>query len=571
MSRLMKAAPLVVLCVLVIAAPPAWANWVQDGTAICTATGTQGGPKVVSDGAGGAIVTWEDHRNGYYGDIYAQRVNASGAVQWATDGVAICAATGSQYSPTIVSDGAGGAIVVWNDDRAGYGYGDIYAQRVNASGAVQWATDGVAICTATGSQSSLTVVSDGAGGAIIAWVDTRSGLANPDIWAQRVNASGVLQWTHLNFDSVPLCRAPGYQVDPTIASDGAGGAIVAWEDARTGDDIYAQRVNASGWVQWTGEGVPLCTATGYQSAPTIVSDGAGGAIVTWTDSRSGNNSGIYAQRVNTSGAVQWATDGVAVCAATGEKQSPEITFDGAGGAIVTWHDARSGPYDLYAQRVNASGAVQWTAEGVVVCGTPVSRDYPWYKQIISDGAGGAIVTWNDEAEGIFGDIYAQRVNASGVVRWTANGVALCTATGIQDGPAIISDGWGGAIVAWNDDRNAANPDIYAQRVDANGFALLTATDAPAVPIELQQNYPNPFNPTTTMTYSVPERCNVVLKIYDVSGKCIARLVDKEQEKGSYSVAWNGKDETGSSLASGIYLYRLSAGNQTIAKKMVLLR
>jgi len=121
-----------------------------------------------------------------------------------------------------------------------------------------------------------------------------------------------------------------------------------------------------------------------------------------------------------------------------------------------------------------------------------------------------------------------------------------------------------------DDRSG-NSDIYALRIDANGSTGVTASDAPAVPIELQQNYPNPFNPTTTVAYSVPERCNVALKIYDVSGKCVARLVDKEQEKGSYTVAWNGKDETGNSMASGIYLYRLSAGNQTIAKKMVLLR
>jgi hypothetical protein len=193
----------------------------------------------------------------------------------------------------------------------------------------------------------------------------------------------------------------------------------------------------------------------------------------------------------------------------------------------------------------------------------------WVPTIVPDGAGGAIVTWYDVRSGN-SDIYAQRVSALGVVQWAANGVPLCTATGDQSYPQIISDGAGGAIITWMDDRSG-NSDIYALRIDANGSTGVTASDAPAVPIELQQNYPNPFNPTTTVAYSVPERCNVALKIYDVSGKCVARLVDKEQEKGSYTVAWNGKDETGNSMASGIYLYRLSAGNQTIAKKMVLLR
>jgi len=150
-------------------------------------------------------------------------------------------------------------------------------------------------------------------------------------------------------------------------------------------------------------------------------------------------------------------------------------------------------------------------------------------------------------------------------------VALCTATGLQGSPTIASDGAGGAIVTWTDFRSGTNSDIYAQRVDANGFAVLTGIDVPAAPVELHQNYPNPFNPTTSVTYSIPQKCNVTLEIFDVSGKCVACLVDGHQEKGSHAVEWNGEDEKGNPLASGIYLYRLEAGGQTITRKMVLLR
>jgi hypothetical protein len=380
-----------------------------------------------------------------------------------------------------------------------------------------------------------------------------------------VNASGTVQWT---IDGVALSTATVYLQYPQITSDGAGGAIVTWTDGRNGNvDIYAQRVDASGTVQWAANGVSLCTATSSGQYPTIVSDGAGGAVVTWSDGRSGSSLDIYAQRVNASGTVQWAANGVGLCTVPNHQQSPTIISDGEGGAVVTWYDYRSWNNDIYAQRVNASGVVQWTVNGVALCTATGDQSLP---VIVSDGAGGAIVTWSDYRSGDY-DIYAQKVNASGSIRWAIDGVSLCTASGRQTIPAIVSDGAWGAIVAWNDDRNADNRDIYAQRVDANGFALLTGTDAPAVPIELHQNYPNPFNPATTMTYSVPERCNVALKIYDVSGKCVARLVDREQGRGSHSVEWNGKDETGNSVASGIYLYRLSAGNQTIARKMVVLR
>ena len=80
--------------------------------------------------------------------------------------------------------------------------------------------------------------------------------------------------------------------------------------------------------------VPLCTATGNQYSPTSVSDGAGGAIVAWYDSRSGTYD-IYAQWISAGGTVQWAANGVALCSATGEQQNPRIASDGAGGAIVT--------------------------------------------------------------------------------------------------------------------------------------------------------------------------------------------------------------------------------------------
>jgi hypothetical protein len=84
----------------------------------------------------GAIVAWYDKRNGNF-DIYVQRVNAMGQIMWALDGIALCVAANDQISPTITSDGAGGAIVTWWDFRSGTDY-DIYAQRVNGAGVVQW-------------------------------------------------------------------------------------------------------------------------------------------------------------------------------------------------------------------------------------------------------------------------------------------------------------------------------------------------------------------------------------------------------------------------------------------------
>jgi hypothetical protein len=91
----------------------------------------------------------------------------------AHNGSVVCDASNDQLFPLAVPDGAGGAIIVWQDNRNGAG--DIYAQRMSPAGAPLWAANGIVICSATGDQNTATIAADGAGGALIAWVDTRTG------------------------------------------------------------------------------------------------------------------------------------------------------------------------------------------------------------------------------------------------------------------------------------------------------------------------------------------------------------------------------------------------------------
>ncbi len=566
MRTFVKAVCFFILFLVTVGVPVLCSAWVEDGTPICTATGNQQNPQINSDDAGGAIITWEDFRSGNKRDIYAERVDASGAVQWVADGVPICTATGNQYYPELTSDGAGGAIITWFDYRSGSANSDIYAQRANASGAVQWPADGVAICMATGSQQYPELISDATGGAIITWQDLRSG-TNCDIYVQRVDASGAVQWPA---DGVLICTATGDQQTPQIISDGAGGAILTWEDYRGGNaDVYAQRVTASGEALWTApDGHAICTATLDQHYPELISDGAGGAIITWYDHRGGSNYDIYAQRVDASGKVQWAVDGVAICAAAGDQQSPQLTSDGAGGAIVTWFDYRSGSewniYDIYAQRVNALGAVQWAADGVAIS---TAEGYQFLPLLTSDDTGGAIITWQDLRSGYYWDIYAQRVSASGTVQWVPDGVAICTATGDQVAPQLTSDGAGGAIITWQD-YGGGNADVYAQRVPA-GIANVPLT--PQAATGLSQNVPNPFNPLTHIKFSVATPGEVSLRIYDIAGRMLRTLVRGWREPGEYSETWDGKGDDGRSLPSGVYFYTLKTSDYTASHKMVLLK
>lgn len=118
------------LAVLLGTSTSVYASWDYNGTPICTETNTQDEIVMTTDGAGGAIVAWHDSR-GANGDIYAQRIDAVGTTQWTPGGVLIGDSGSHDYSPLIVSDDAGGAIIVWEGDGT-------RGQRVDASGALLW-------------------------------------------------------------------------------------------------------------------------------------------------------------------------------------------------------------------------------------------------------------------------------------------------------------------------------------------------------------------------------------------------------------------------------------------------
>ena len=90
-----------------------------------------------------------------------------------------------------------------------------------------------------------------------------------------------------------------------------------------------------------------------------------------------------------------------------------------------------------------------------------------------------------------------------------------------------------------------------------------------VPVFSANNYPNPFNPSTTIAYSIPTASNTSLRVYNIKGQVVKTLVNGVVEAGNHSITWNGRDDNGTSVASGVYFYRLSSEGQTITKKMVL--
>lgn len=88
---------------------------------------------------------------------------------------------------------------------------------------------------------------------------------------------------------------------------------------------------------------------------------------------------------------------------------------------------------------------------------------------------------------------------------------------------------------------------------------------------LEQNYPNPFNSGTVIRFALPADGAVELAVYNLAGQKVAALVDGERQAGAYAVRWDGRDDTGRSLASGLYLYRIKADGYEQTRKLLLVR
>lgn len=478
MSRSLIGSALVVLWA-VAGVHPAWATWTRDPStnlAVSTAANFQTRPTIAADGQGGTIIAWFDNRSGN-DDIYVQRISGKGQPLWTANGVAVCSATGSQSYPYVVSDGAGGAILAWTDSRGANV--DIYAQRVSASGVPLWTTDGVPVCTAAGDQGELALASDGAGGAIAAWLDLRAA-STGNIYVQRLDGSGVPLWTS---NGVALTASPVQKDVPALIPDGQGGAFVCWED---GGGVAAQRVSGSGVPQWAGGGQSLAAQA---FGPRVVSDAAGGAIFGWLQTGPGTSpEGPWVARFDGTGGAVWLRQLASVTSLPQKGIDViDIAPDGAGGVIAGWCDSRNGGSnrDVFARRVNAAGTVLWASNGVAVC-TAANNQQGWIR-MVADSLGGAIMTWNDQrADGTTIDVFGQRLDLNGNGQWfTPSGLQISTAANSQSFPTLVNDGHGGVVVTWQDLRNGANNDVYAQRVDNFGFfgdpspEIATILDLPA--------------------------------------------------------------------------------------------
>jgi len=438
-------------------------------TPVCTKSGDQLNIRMAPDGSGGAIIVWEDYRIAGNCNIYAQRIGSSGNPVWDSDGVIVSTAPNSQIKPVIVSDGSGGAIIAWEDYRDPT-YPAIFAIRISSSGVTAWAGE-VKLRDAPGyGQYSPEIVSDGQGGAVVVWEE--KGTTDYSIYAQSVKGDGSIPtpWTL----GVAISTGTLAKENPKITRSDSDNVIVTWQDKQMMDyDIYAQRVSISGGTaKWGTYGKPVSQANDNQIEPEIVSDGSGGAIITWEDYQGPATApDIYAQRISYDGQPVWMTNGTPICKADGIQENPVIMNDllsGATiGAIIAWEDRRNRDSDIYAVKVGTDTPSLQSGDEKLMAGWIGDQVAP---RMVSDNQGGGVIAWKEKD--LFTDsykIFASKRNQNGEPTWINPQVQVCQASDIIE-HQMVSDNSGGVIIAWVGG-TAGDYNIYAQRVIGDATQL----------------------------------------------------------------------------------------------------
>jgi hypothetical protein len=551
---------LVALVAILLSPAPAQAQWAFEGIPLTRATGAQSAPLLVSDSAGGAVALWRDD-GVRVGDLAVRRVSAGGTLLGPGDGLVFSAGPLPCFGAAFVADGEGGAFAAWPvaTDASSCG---LLVRHVLEHGTPD--PTGPEPLDAGHTAGMPRMLRSPSGDLFLAWPHDSSNVFSAHLvrlTPELVPASG---WPA---DGVALDHGSRSEYPVALVADTSGGVFVVCA-GYAGDvvDLVLHHVTATGVAApgFPDSGVVVRRRAGQSTDYALVSDDAGGAIVSWWHNTGGAGSAdIFAQRFTADGAVApgWPADGVIVCGASGNQANPAMVADGAGGAVIVWLDVES--YDLYAQRLTATGqrAPGWVAEGVAVCTAP---GFQFLHVVASDGSGGVYVAWTDGRGGDYEnrDIYAQHVTGSGSVAagWPVQGLAVCDDPANQTEPAIVATGGpgSGVIVAWTDDRNLASTgfDIYAASVTTFGAVR---TDAPGL-ISLLPPWPNPGSGQIRIDLDVTGGAvtHVWLDIVDLAGRKVRQVYSDRPGPGRLTRWWDGRDNDGRAVRPGLYFVHARA-------------
>ena len=511
------------------------------------------GTRVVADGSGNVYVLGSsyDYTNDN-ADFFTIKYGPQGSQLWKIEYGNLLFG-GFDYPEAITVDNAGNVYVA-GDHLVSNGVSHFVTIKYNSSGTLQWAVQ------YSGPIDGLTdpkgIVVDGSGNVYV--TGSCFGIGFNSDWATvKYNTNGVQQWVQVHGGSVNSEDSPS---DITI--DNAGNIYVTgYEGINASNSQFATiKYSPAGVQQWRA----VYNGPGGVDVPnSITIDGSNNTYVTGASKGTDSYYHCATVKYNSSGVEQWVQryNG----GGNGDDEGLKAVFKDGFVYVGGYAQGVGTNRDYLTIKYNAAGNNMWTQ---TYDGPASGRDQ--CNSIAVDEFGDVYVTGESKGTDGISHIATVRYNPNGTQQWVqrynsgqCSGYVDEAGLGVAVGPTggILVTGWSTQI-----DNNCSFTDCTTLKYTQTGLGISSNGGNIPDKYSLEQNYPNPFNPATNINFAVPKSGLVTLVVYDITGKEITTLVNENLPAGSYKVNFDA-----SHLSSGVYLYRITSGDFTDVKKMVLVK
>jgi len=500
---------------------------------------------VASDAAGNTYVTGSSTGSGSNLDYATVKYNSSGAQQWVAryNGPA----NFIDIANSVAVD-ASGNVYVTGLSTGTTSFSDYATVKYNSAGQEQWVAryNG----PSNGTDEAYSVVVDGAGNVYVTG-QSLSG-TNYDYATVKYNSAGQQQWaSRYNGPQSSIDNAAVVRVDisgnvyVTGSSTGSGSGL----------DYATVKYNSAGQEQWASRYNGTNNADDVPSDMAV--DASGNVFITGGSSSTNSSNDYVTIKYNSSGQQQWNAR------YNGTGNDNDVSFglvvSAAGNIYVTGSSIGQGSATDYATVMyNSAGQQQWATR---YNGQNNTSDDA--SAIAVDASGNAFVTGASNSGGTNLDYLTLKYNISGQQMWEQryNGPA----NGVDAALSVCVDGSGNIIVTGNSQGSGSSSD-YA----TIGYSVTTGIEPVSGTIPssfmLYENYPNPFNPNTKIKFDIPSQAFTSLVVYDITGRSVGTLVNQDLNAGQYVYDFNA-----AGLSSGVYFFKIQAGNFNDVKKMMLVK
>jgi hypothetical protein len=414
----------------------------------------------VEDNIGGTFVVWQDTKQSNTSDLFFQHINVDGGVTFRADGRRVSLLKGSKNTPVCSNVYKNTMVVLWKDLSAG-NKGDLYAQKVQTNGNILWGENGVSLFHSKNEIINYSCITDRNGFNYVAFIEKDEKTpSNYILRVQKLSMDGKFVFK----DWIKIASSNFAKYSANIFSDNNGGAYILWvENENKLNQVHAHYIDSTGKIVWQKEHLNISGHYANVISYKAIQINPGLIYVCWQSHIKQKK--IFHQLLNSKGNVLFEQNGRSV--SSGNNQSnphPILATDST--IIISWIDENNNNKDVCVQKFKLNGKSVWNEMKIFAFDSLNSQ---FGQAIVSDGKGGAIIAFFEkEKSKNQPDIFIQRINKRGEFIWNKNSLPVANYSNSEKSYLnLLSDQSNGVVAVFKEKRNGLTC-IYGQRIHGNG-------------------------------------------------------------------------------------------------------